>query len=125
MAVLKKRFFFKLKLFDFARVFQNQNYPLRIIANSKLFFFYLFHNTFLNFFIGIDYWLNNLMCNVPEILMCYHLDGLVQNYEIIKTEDLPYLENSQFSPNVIRNVAQNILSFLKQNATVSGHTNSQ
>lgn len=35
---------------------------------------------------GIDYWLDNLMCNVPEIGMCYHLNGLVQKYEIIKTE---------------------------------------
>lgn len=62
------------------------------------------------------------MCNVPEVVMCYHLDGLVQKYEIIKTEDLPYMEGSTFSPKAIRNVAQNILSFLKQNATKSGHT---
>lgn len=54
--------------------------------------------------------------------MCYHLDGLVQKYEIIKTEDLPFMDDSTFSPNVIRNVAQNILTFLKQNATKSGHT---
>lgn len=76
----------------------------------------------INVLTGIDYWLDNLMCNVPEVVMCYHLDGLVQKYEIVKTEDLPYLEDSQFSPKVIRNVAQNILSFLKQNATKSGHT---
>lgn len=76
----------------------------------------------INVLTGIDYWLDNLMCNVPEVVMCYHLDGLVQKYEIIKTEDLPNLENSKFSPKVIRNVAQNILSFLKQNATKSGHT---
>lgn len=76
----------------------------------------------INVLTGIDYWLDNLMCNVPEVVMCYHLDGLVQKYEIVKTEDLPYLENSEFSPKVIRNVAQNILSFLKQNATKSGHT---
>lgn len=76
----------------------------------------------INVLTGIDYWLDNLMCNVPEVVMCYHLDGLVQKYEIIKTEDLPFLEDSQFSPNIIRNVAQNILSFLKQNATKSGHT---
>lgn len=76
----------------------------------------------INVLTGIDYWLDNLMCNVPEVVMCYHLDGLVQKYEIIKTEDLPFIENSKFQPNVIRNVAQNILSFLKQNATKSGHT---
>lgn len=62
------------------------------------------------------------MCNVPEIFLCFHQDGIVQKYEVIKTEDLPSLENSKFSPKVIRNVAQNILSFLKANATKSGHT---
>lgn len=76
----------------------------------------------INILTGIDYWLDNLMCNVPEVVMCYHLDGLVQKYELIKTEDLPYLQNSNFSPKVIRNVAQNILSFLKRNATKAGHT---
>lgn len=76
----------------------------------------------INVLTGIDYWLDNLMCNVPEVVMCYHLDGIVQKYEIIKTEDLPYLEDSQFSPQVVKNVAQNILSFLKANATKEGHT---
>lgn len=76
----------------------------------------------INVLTGIDYWLDNLMCNVPEVAMCYHLNGIVQNYELVKTEDLPYLEDSKFSPKVVRNVAQNILSFLKQNATKAGHT---
>ncbi|XP_052745030.1 erythroid differentiation-related factor 1 isoform X3 [Bicyclus anynana] len=76
----------------------------------------------INVLTGIDYWLDNLMCNVPEVLMCYHLDGIVQKYEPMKTEDLPNMENSRFSPKVIRNVAQNILSFLKSNATKAGHT---
>lgn len=75
-----------------------------------------------NSIIGIDYWLDNLMSNVPEVVMCYHLNGIVQKYELIKTEDLPYLENSKFSPAVIRDIAQNILSFLKSNATKAGHT---
>ncbi|VVC32394.1 Hypothetical protein CINCED_3A025206 [Cinara cedri] len=71
---------------------------------------------------GIDYWLDNLMCNVPEVVMCYHLNGIVQKYELVKTEDLPYLNDSKFSPKVIKDVAQNILSFLKSNATKAGHT---
>jgi hypothetical protein len=76
----------------------------------------------INVLTGIDYWLDNLMCNVPEVVMCFHVDGIVQKYELVKTEDLPHLENSKFSPKVIRNVAQNILSFLKSNATKAGHT---
>ncbi|CAB3360999.1 Hypothetical predicted protein [Cloeon dipterum] len=76
----------------------------------------------INVLTGIDYWLDNLMCNVPEVVMCCHLDGLVQKYELIKTEDLPHLSGSKFSPKLIHDVAQNILSFLKSNATKAGHT---
>lgn len=76
----------------------------------------------INVLTGIDYWLDNLMSNVPEVVMCYHLDGIVQKYELIKTEDLPNLDDAEFSPKVIRDIAQNILSFLKNNATKAGHT---
>jgi len=71
---------------------------------------------------GIDYWLDNLMSNVPEVVMCFHLDGIVKRYELVKTEDLPYLSDSKFSAKHIRDVAQNILSFLKTNAAKAGHT---
>ncbi|KAG7167739.1 Erythroid differentiation-related factor 1-like [Homarus americanus] len=76
----------------------------------------------INILTGIDYWLDNLMCNVPEVVMCYHLDGIVQKYELIKTEDLPHMSDCQFSPRLVRDVAQNILSFLNCKATKEGHT---
>ncbi|CAF0756223.1 unnamed protein product [Adineta ricciae] len=76
----------------------------------------------INVLTGIDCWLDNLMCNVPELAMCYHVDGIVQSYEIIKTEDIPYREGCQFPPSVIRDLATNLLSFLKANATKEGHT---
>lgn len=71
---------------------------------------------------GLDYWLDNLICNIPELHMCYHIDGIVQNYEVIKTEDIPYLNGSEFPPNVVKTIAKNILSFLKSNVTKEGHT---
>jgi len=76
----------------------------------------------INVLTGMDYWLDNLMCQVPEVAMCYHIDGIVQKYELIKTEDLPSLDGSQFSPKIVRNIAQNILSFLKSNVAKEGHT---
>ncbi|KAG0727137.1 Erythroid differentiation-related factor 1 [Chionoecetes opilio] len=76
----------------------------------------------INIITGIDYWLDNLMCNVPEVIMCYHLDGIVQKYELIKTEDLPHMCENQFSPTLVRDVAQNILAFLNSKATKEGHT---
>lgn len=46
----------------------------------------------------------------------------LQKYEMIKTEDIPHLENSTFSTRVVKDIAQNILSFLKSNCTKEGHT---
>ncbi|KAH3706561.1 hypothetical protein DPMN_065948 [Dreissena polymorpha] len=76
----------------------------------------------INVLTGLDYWLDNLMCNVPEVAMCFHIEGIVQQYEIIKTEDIPHLENSKFDQGTVTNIAKNILSFLKNNATKEGHT---
>lgn len=72
---------------------------------------------------GLDYWLDNLMCNVPEMMMCFHIDGVVQNYEVIKTEEIPHLDKDcQFNPQDVLAVAHNILGFLKANCTQEGHT---
>ena len=76
----------------------------------------------INVLTGLDYWLDNLMCNVPEVVMCFHMDGIVQRYEHYKTDELPNIDGSQFSPRVIKDVARNILSFLKSNCTLEGHT---
>uniref|UniRef100_A0A8C2SJ92 Erythroid differentiation regulatory factor 1 n=1 Tax=Capra hircus TaxID=9925 RepID=A0A8C2SJ92_CAPHI len=80
------------------------------------------NNKPINVLTGIDYWLDNLICNVPELVMCFHVNGIVQKYEMIKTEEIPNLENSNFSTKVIKDIAQNILSFLKSNCTKEGHT---
>ena len=62
------------------------------------------------------------MCNVPEVAMCFHLSGIVQKYERIKTEELPELSHSKFSPALVKDIAQNILAFLKDNTANEGHT---
>ena len=50
--------------------------------------------------------------------MCYHLDGFVQKYAVYKTEDLPNLSpDCKFSPSAVRDMAKNVLAFLKQKAT--------
>uniref|UniRef100_A0A672S9H0 Erythroid differentiation regulatory factor 1 n=1 Tax=Sinocyclocheilus grahami TaxID=75366 RepID=A0A672S9H0_SINGR len=96
-------------------IFGGGRYPavsLRLRDNNKP----------INVLTGIDYWLDNLMCNVPELVMCFHVNGIVQKYEMIKTEDIPDLENSMFSTRVVKDIAQNILSFLKSSCTKEGHT---
>jgi len=99
-------------------IFGGKTHPcisLRLCDNNN-------NNKPINVLTGLDYWLDNLMCNVPEVVMCYHLNGIVQRYEMIKTEDLPNLPNSQFSPKVVKDIARNILSFLKSRVTKAGHT---
>lgn len=55
------------------------------------------------------------------LILTFNIYSL-QKYEMIKTEDIPNLENSNFSTKVIKDIAQNILSFLKSNCTKEGHT---
>ena len=50
---------------------------------------------------GLDYWLDNLMCNVPEVVMCFHMDGIVQvelEEIIIYNQSLDSLQGEGFSP---------------------------
>ena len=71
---------------------------------------------------GLDCWLDNLMCNVPEVLMYYHINGVVQHVNLMRTEDIPNLQGSQFDPRMVYEYARNILTFLKNNCTKEGHT---
>ena len=71
---------------------------------------------------GMNYWLDNLMCNIPETELCYNINGVLQNYELVKTENLPSLNGSAFSPKNVSDIIQNTLSFLKSNANSVGHT---
>eukprot|EP00116_Pleurobrachia_bachei_P003637 sb/3463899/ len=76
----------------------------------------------INVLTGIDCWLDNLICNVPELAMCWHLDGLVQGYDLFKTEEIPELSDSRFDPVVIKDLASNVLKFLKAHCVKEGHT---
>lgn len=76
----------------------------------------------MNVLTGIDYWLDNSICNINKLLICHHSNGTVKNPEIVLTEDIPYLEDASFSPEDVKNYAKNIFSFLKSNATEMEHT---
>lgn len=70
----------------------------------------------------LDYWLDNLICDIPQIEFCHHLNGIVQKYELVKTEDLPCFNDSTFSPNGISKYLKYILTILKSNAYYNGYT---
>ncbi|MCP9257062.1 hypothetical protein DINM_000303 [Dirofilaria immitis] len=79
-------------------------------------------NVLLIFLTGVDLYLDQSMCNAPEALLCWHLGGYVKEYELIRTEDIPRLENSKFDPLILRNVAENIVAFLQDKVAQEGHT---
>ena len=71
----------------------------------------------------------------PRKVLCYNKENspkcrvffvinlsTFQSYELMKTEDIPDMQNSKFSTTVVKDVAQNILSFIKANAAKEGHT---
>lgn len=37
----------------------------------------------------LDIWLNNVLCNVSAVVVCYHKNGLVKGYQMVRTEDIP------------------------------------
>ncbi len=36
----------------------------------------------------LDMWLDNVMHNVEESAICYHKNGIVQEYKLVKTEEM-------------------------------------
>ncbi|VDP92509.1 unnamed protein product [Echinostoma caproni] len=75
----------------------------------------------INVLTGIDIWLENILNEVPEVAMCYHHEGIVmQEYELYKTCDVPAIAG--FETKQIYRIVQNIIMFLKRNATQEGHT---
>ena len=51
---------------------------LHLICSDYINYIYRDSAQPVNVVTGLDYWLDNLMCNVPEVAMCYHHSGVVQ-----------------------------------------------
>ncbi|KAG3263893.1 erythroid differentiation regulatory factor 1 [Ictidomys tridecemlineatus] len=67
-------------------IFGGGRYPavsLRLRDNNKP----------INVLTGIDYWLDNLICNVPELVMCFHVNGIVQDESLTQGKRSVYKEN--------------------------------
>lgn len=66
----------------------------------------------------LDIWLDNVLASVPEAAVCYHLNGVVKGYELIKTDEIPFFKSlasdgsSFFHPQVVQKNASSVLQFL-------------
>ncbi|XP_010478954.1 PREDICTED: uncharacterized protein LOC104757866 [Camelina sativa] len=69
----------------------------------------------------LEAWLDNVMASVPELAICYHENGIVQGYELLKTDDIFLLKGISedgtpaFNPHVVQQNGLTVLRFLQSN----------
>eukprot|EP00257_Ricinus_communis_P020242 XP_015579431.1 uncharacterized protein LOC8262710 isoform X1 [Ricinus communis] len=69
----------------------------------------------------LEAWLDNVMASVPELAICYHQNGVVQGYELLKTDDIFLLKGISndgtpaFHPHVVQQNGLSVLRFLQEN----------
>ncbi|KAL3033705.1 hypothetical protein AAZX31_02G150800 [Glycine max] len=69
----------------------------------------------------LEAWLDNVMASVPELAICYHHNGVVQGYELLKTDDIFLLKGISeegtpaFHPHVVQQNGLSVLRFLRDN----------
>ncbi|KAK4781336.1 hypothetical protein SAY87_017442 [Trapa incisa] len=69
----------------------------------------------------LEAWIDNVMASVPELAICYHENGVVQGYELLKTEDIFILKGISddgtpaFNPHVVQQNGLSVLRFLQEN----------
>lgn len=114
-----------LHLWDVTReVLQTITYALSFVF-CKLFCL-LFLNVLLLFLqitplTWLEAWLDNVMASVPELAICYHQNGVVQGYELLKTDDIFLLKGISddgtpaFHPYVVQQNGLSVLRFIQEN----------
>nr|CAB3478980.1 unnamed protein product [Digitaria exilis] len=69
----------------------------------------------------LEAWLDNIMASVPELAICYHQNGVVQGYELLKNDDIFLLKvvsddgTPAFHPQVVQQNGLAVLKFLQDN----------
>eukprot|EP00850_Spirogloea_muscicola_P006087 SM000028S10181 [mRNA] locus=s28:784272:790324:+ [translate_table: standard] len=71
----------------------------------------------------LDAWLDNIMACVSELAICYHEDGVVQTFELLKTDEIYLLKGLSedgttfFHPHIVQENALSVFTFLQTNCT--------
>ncbi|KAF6170928.1 hypothetical protein GIB67_014745 [Kingdonia uniflora] len=67
----------------------------------------------------LEAWFDSIMASVPEFVICYHQNGVVQGYELLKTDDIFSLKGISedgtptFHPQVVQENGLSVLRFLQ------------
>lgn len=68
----------------------------------------------------LDYYLDNVIANIPELAICMHSNGLVRGYKLVETREIPYLSGATRPLFDIHDVSMNasmLLKFLQENCS--------
>ena len=69
----------------------------------------------------LEAWLDNMMASVPGLAICFHLNGVVQGYELLKTDNIFHSKGLSedgspfFYPEIVREHGHSVLRFLQEN----------
>lgn len=68
----------------------------------------------------LDYYLDNVIANIPELAICMHSKGLVRGYKLVETREIPYMSGTGRPLFDIQDVSLNasmLLKFLQENCS--------
>ncbi|KAJ8520074.1 hypothetical protein ON010_g18002 [Phytophthora cinnamomi] len=68
----------------------------------------------------LDYYLDNVIANIPELAICLHSKGLVRGYKLVETRQIPYMSGSGRPLFDVQDVSMNasmLLKFLQENCS--------
>ena len=69
---------------------------------------------------ALSTWLDNTIAGVPELAVCYHRDGLIHHYDVLRTDDVARLCAPPFDPDAILAYAERVLAFLRLHCSDDG-----
>ncbi|KAL2231898.1 UNVERIFIED_CONTAM: Erythroid differentiation-related factor 1 [Sesamum indicum] len=105
----------------FLRVLFWQFHNFRMLLGSDLLIFSNEKYVAVTPLTWLEAWLDNFMASVPELAICYHQDGVVQGYELLKTDDIFLLKGISddgtpaFHPHVVQQNGLSVMRFLQEN----------
>ncbi|TDH71357.1 hypothetical protein CCR75_002004 [Bremia lactucae] len=68
----------------------------------------------------LDYYLDNVIANIPELALCMHSKGVVRGYKLVETRQIPYMSGTGRPLFDVHDVSMNasmLLKFLQENCS--------
>jgi tetratricopeptide (TPR) repeat protein len=71
---------------------------------------------------ALDLWMDNMLSDVPESVICWHEKGLLKGYLMMRTEDIPAMSGYAFEPAKVKTDALSVLRWMQQTCTRESST---